>query len=194
MNYLFGIQGRIGRLQWWGGQAIVWAIIIVAIIVFGASMAGRGSEGVRAYASHNRGSILLATLAIYVLCTWINVATTVKRYHDRDKSGAWFFVIFIPFIGGLWQLVECGFLAGSLDSNTYGPRGGGDAYGDFSGSGMDGARLNSVDAAIEAMRRDRTANGGRSQEQVGAVVRTRREPHPIGRTQPAAFGKRGRQV
>jgi hypothetical protein len=129
-------------------------------------------------------------LAAAVLCYWINVAITVKRYHDRNKSGIWFLVIFVPFIGGIWQLVECGFLAGSSGSNDYGPRSGSDSYGDFAGSGLDGTRLGSIDAAIEAVKRERTE--GRQQEQVGSVVRTRREPHPLGRNQPVGFGKRGR--
>lgn len=188
MNYLFGIQGRIGRLQWWGGQAIILAIIVVAIVALGVSFAGRNPEAIRDYASQSGRSFLFAVLAAYALCIWISVAITVKRYHDRDKSGFWFFVGFIPLIGGIWQLVECGFLAGSEGSNSYGSPGGDNAYDELAGSGLGPARLNSVDAAIEAMRRDQ----GRQQEQVGPVVRTRSPPQPIGRTQPAGFGKRGR--
>jgi Protein of unknown function (DUF805) len=45
----------------------------------------------------------------------------VKRYHDRGKSGFWFFCTFIPFIGGFWQLIECGFCSGDDGDNDYGP-------------------------------------------------------------------------
>jgi uncharacterized membrane protein YhaH (DUF805 family) len=190
MTYLFGIQGRIGRLQWWGGQAINWGILVVAFGLSGASVAGLDREQIRAYVDQNMLSILATMLAVSVLCFWINVATTVKRYHDRDKSGAWFFIAFVPFIGGLWQLIECGFLAGTSYSNNYGPRGGSDGYGDFADAGLDGARLSSIDAAIEALKRERT--DGRQQAQAAPIVRTRREPQPLGRSQSAGFGKRGR--
>lgn len=190
MNYLFGIQGRIGRLQWWGGQAILLAIIVVAIVFLGLSFGSRSQPAIRSYAGQNDLSFLLAALAVYALCIWISVAITVKRYHDRDKSGFWFFVGFIPLIGGIWQLVECGFLAGSEGFNSYGSPGGDATYDDLAGLGA--ARFNSVDATIEAMGRDRAGHGGRQQEQVGPVVRTGRAPHPTGRTQPVGFGKRGR--
>lgn len=190
MNYLFGIQGRIGRLQWWGGQAINWAILVVAFGLSGASVAGLDREEMRAYVDQNLVSILATMLAVSVLGFWINVAITVKRYHDRDKSGAWFFIAFVPFIGGLWQLIECGFLAGTSYSNNYGPRGGSDGSSDFADARLDGARLGSIDAASEALKRQRTE--WRQQGQAGPIVRTRSEPQPLGRSQPVGFGKRGR--
>jgi len=45
----------------------------------------------------------------------------VKRYHDRDKSGWWVLIIFLPVIGALWYLIECGFLRGTDGNNAYGP-------------------------------------------------------------------------
>jgi uncharacterized membrane protein YhaH (DUF805 family) len=45
----------------------------------------------------------------------------VKRYHDRNKSGWWILIVFVPVIGGLWYFIECGFLRGTPGPNTYGP-------------------------------------------------------------------------
>ena len=56
-----------------------------------------------------------------VLATWIHIAVAVKRYHDRNKSGWWVLIVFLPVIGGLWYLIECGFLRGTPGPNTYGP-------------------------------------------------------------------------
>jgi hypothetical protein len=56
-----------------------------------------------------------------VLAAWINIASTVKRFHDRDKSGIWFLIVLVPYVGGIWQIVECGFLSGSHSINKYGP-------------------------------------------------------------------------
>jgi uncharacterized membrane protein YhaH (DUF805 family) len=55
-----------------------------------------------------------------VVVTWNSLAVAVKRYHDRDKSGWWVLIIFVPVIGGLWYLIECGFLRGSEGHNNYG--------------------------------------------------------------------------
>ena len=60
-------------------------------------------------------------LAFGVLVTWISLAIAVKRYHDRDKSGWWVLIIFLPVIGGIWYLIECGFLRGTDGNNDYGP-------------------------------------------------------------------------
>ena len=69
-----------------------------------------------------------------MLLVWINIASTVKRFHDRDKSGYWFLIVFVPYVGAIWQFVECGFLAGSPGNNGYGPppgSGGSPIYGDL---------------------------------------------------------------
>ena len=35
-----------------------------------------------------------------VIATWIHIAVAVKRY-DRNKSGWWVLIVFVPVIGGL---------------------------------------------------------------------------------------------
>ncbi len=50
----------------------------------------------------------------------LRAAVTVKRYHDRNKSGWWAWLVLIPVIGWLWQLVELGFFAGTPKANRYG--------------------------------------------------------------------------
>ncbi len=57
---------------------------------------------------------------IYALAVLIpGFALFVRRLHDLGKSGAWFFIGFIPFIGGIWLLVlMC--IAGTVGPNKYG--------------------------------------------------------------------------
>ena len=51
-------------------------------------------------------SIFLYLLVIYGLATIIpGIAVVVRRLHDIGKSGAYYFVSFIPLIGGIWLLV-----------------------------------------------------------------------------------------
>jgi len=45
---------------------------------------------------------------------------TIKRFHDRDKSGFWYCVCFVPYVGVIWQVVECGFFPGTPGGNRYG--------------------------------------------------------------------------
>ena len=43
-----------------------------------------------------------------------------KRWHDRDKSGWWSLIVLIPGIGGIWMLIELGFLRGTAGPNRFG--------------------------------------------------------------------------
>ena len=62
----------------------------------------------------------LIGLLLVVLAVWIGLAMGVKRYHDRNKSGWWVLIALVPVIGGLWYLIECGFLRGTAGPNQYG--------------------------------------------------------------------------
>ena len=57
---------------------------------------------------------------MYIPMLWISVAVQCKRWHDRDKSGWWFLINFIPIIGPLWAFIELGCLRGTMGPNLYG--------------------------------------------------------------------------
>ena len=125
MNLLFGFSGRIGRGQWWLAQLAILAIIGIAIACVYAIVLSDdpnretvlGRERLDPYAAR----VLLLIAAALIPMIWINFAAMVKRFHDRDKSGFWSLIVFVPYIGGIWATVECGFLAGSEGTNSYGP-------------------------------------------------------------------------
>jgi uncharacterized membrane protein YhaH (DUF805 family) len=58
---------------------------------------------------------------IYTLAVIIpSLAVFVRRLHDIDKSGWWFFIGLIPIIGAIWLLVLlC--MEGNAGDNSYGP-------------------------------------------------------------------------
>ncbi len=62
--------------------------------------------------------VLMIPLGIYIF--WVGLAVGVKRWHDRDKSGWWMLIGIIPYIGGIWQLIECGCLRGTEGPNRFG--------------------------------------------------------------------------
>ena len=110
---LFSFQGRIRRLHYWLtaiGAGV--AIAIIGSILVGMSGLASG---------HPNPIIMLPLIAIYAADIWIALALGVKRCHDRDKSG-WFLLIgLIPLIGGIWLLIELGFLDGTPGPNRFGP-------------------------------------------------------------------------
>ena len=65
-------------------------------------------------------------LTVIVLCACVgafvaaNACLTVKRWHDRNKSGGMYFIVLIPYIGLAWTLIECGFIDGTQGRNRYG--------------------------------------------------------------------------
>ena len=47
-------------------------------------------------------------------------AVLTRRLHDIDKSGTWFFIYFIPLIGGIWLLILLA-TESHYGENKYGP-------------------------------------------------------------------------
>ena len=48
---------------------------------------------------------ILLYLAAAVAAFLLGLSLTIRRLHDQDKSGFWYFIGFVPFIGGIWLLV-----------------------------------------------------------------------------------------
>lgn len=103
---LFQFDGRINRAKFWIGAVILYVAfgIIVALFI-----------------SIDNGAARTVLGLLYVALIWPGLAVQIKRWHDRDKSGWWVLIGLIPIIGGLWALVETGFLEGTKGPNQYGP-------------------------------------------------------------------------
>jgi len=103
---LFDFNGRINRGKFWLGTAAIWVVLVILAVIAGVI-----------------GSIIVWLLfaVAYIGVIWAGLALSIKRWHDRDKSGWWIFIAFVPVIGGLWALIETGFLEGTKGDNTYGP-------------------------------------------------------------------------
>ncbi|MFN3726761.1 MAG: DUF805 domain-containing protein [Allosphingosinicella sp.] len=67
------------------------------------------------------GWILVGLLVLWSLFTLIpNIAVTIRRLHDQDKSGWMILLAFIPLVGGIILLVFM-FLEGTRGPNRFGP-------------------------------------------------------------------------
>lgn len=105
-HLLFAFDGRINRAKFWLGLVSVW----VALIIFG---------GIAGAMNSSFGWLIFGI--VYVGVIWVGLAVSIKRWHDRDKSGWWVLIGLIPIIGALWALIETGFLEGTDGPNQYGP-------------------------------------------------------------------------
>jgi uncharacterized membrane protein YhaH (DUF805 family) len=113
-NLLFSFDGRINRARFWTGVAVLVAIYIV-LLVLNLVAALIFGEGVVTLL------VGIVSIAAYLAMIWPSIALGVKRFHDRNKSGWWVLISLVPIIGGIWYLVECGFLEGTRGPNQFGP-------------------------------------------------------------------------
>ena len=103
---LFGFGGRIGRRTWWlwGVAAPLGLALYFTVLLRVVGVSPRATE-----------------VAVNLALLWPALAVSVKRWHDRGKSGWWVLVALVPFVGWLWMLVENGFLRGTAGVNRFGP-------------------------------------------------------------------------
>jgi uncharacterized membrane protein YhaH (DUF805 family) len=118
LDVLFGLEGRIDRSTWWGVRIIGFMVLMAVSFPLAAIYRFGPPLELPAIA---KTPIEFICTAIGALAWWINFATTVKRWHDRDHSGWMSLIQVIPFIGPIWTLVECGFLPSTPGRNRYGP-------------------------------------------------------------------------
>jgi uncharacterized membrane protein YhaH (DUF805 family) len=134
MNLLFSFVGRTGRGGLWLTAIISIIISVIAFVVaeinFGPMLTIVGPDGAPipfdqappddAVPIFNPPSIY-AYLVGLVAATWVYLAGSVKRAHDRGKSGWWVLISFIPIAGFIWWLIDLGILEGEKGPNKYGP-------------------------------------------------------------------------
>ncbi len=119
MDILFSFKGRIRRRQYWITAlltGIVFAVLINVVMGFVMATNPGMIESGQLPAAFWIGMGLA-----YIPLIWISLALAIKRWHDRDKSGWWVLIGLIPIVGGIWTLIECGFLDGTQGPNKFGP-------------------------------------------------------------------------
>ncbi|GLS18199.1 hypothetical protein GCM10007874_12150 [Labrys miyagiensis] len=127
---LFSFEGRITRLQFWMfslGAAIVFYILL---FILAQVMGVTGQQYVGGTVS---GAFYGVLGLLYLPFLWVHLAINSKRCHDRDRS-AWFILVSLIPLVGLWYLVEIGFLDGTQGPNRFGP----------SPKGIGGSQVSSV--------------------------------------------------
>ena len=105
---LFSFEGRIPRWKYWLAFLGI-AVVVVLILVATGILFGRNVPFAEGY--------IFSFCLIYF---WMYLAISVKRWHDRDKTGWWVLIRMVPFVGPLWEFIELGCLRGTLGDNHFG--------------------------------------------------------------------------
>ena len=133
LDFLFlSYAGRIGRTAYWLGYLVLTAIQVVAIYLL-LQLAHGTFEQLVAYSNDRQAvpdalmqdfivHVVWPVVIVSLIFLYPSYAIATKRWHDRGKSGWWSLIVFVPVIGGLWALIELGFLGGDEGSNDYGYR------------------------------------------------------------------------
>ena len=102
-HLMFSPKGRISRSWIWGYGGLSFTIFIVTMA---------------AYLAHSGLGIVLFLWWV-LISIYTGIMVSVKRFHDRDKSGWWVLAEYVPLFGFLVS-IELLFLRGTRGPNRYG--------------------------------------------------------------------------
>jgi uncharacterized membrane protein YhaH (DUF805 family) len=104
-------SGRARRKEYWMFVLVNFVIVVGLEIVMG--IIGSMNDNLMYL-----GSGLISLYGLFVFLPALAVA--VRRLHDVGKSGWWYFIALVPFIGAIWLLIL--FASDSQPGeNQYGP-------------------------------------------------------------------------
>jgi len=112
-NYA-NFKGRARRSEYWYfalANGLISTLLVVIGVIIGSVFGDALTGGIIGY----------VLFGLYALATLLpGLGVVVRRLHDVGKSGWFYLVAFIPFIGGIWILILfC--TEGNRGPNQYGP-------------------------------------------------------------------------
>lgn len=97
-NYA-NFKGRARRSEYWY-FALANGLISILLIVLGVIIGGVFGDALTG------GIVGYVLFALYAFATLLpGLGVVVRRLHDVGKSGWFYFIALIPFVGGIWLLV-----------------------------------------------------------------------------------------
>lgn len=107
-------DGRATRAEYWWFTAVQWGLFAIPIaLLLAISRATDGESSLIVLPI-----LLLAVVGLGLLVPSLGAAS--RRLHDTGRSGKWYFVSFIPYIGGLILMILLA-IDGDRGPNQYGP-------------------------------------------------------------------------
>jgi uncharacterized membrane protein YhaH (DUF805 family) len=104
----FSFEGRIGRKTF----LIRYAVLMFFVVALGLSDRTMFESG-----NPWRTTAEAASIVAFIWCIWAN---SVKRWHDTNRSSLYAFIMVVPMIGALLNLVLNLSLAGTPGPNRFG--------------------------------------------------------------------------
>lgn len=94
---LFSFKGRIQRLYWWVTSLVVGTVagMLTSSLEFWAEQVGSGMINPETQEFEAVGPFEIGLGAIFILNIWINLAVSVKRLHDRNRTGWWIAALYL---------------------------------------------------------------------------------------------------
>jgi uncharacterized membrane protein YhaH (DUF805 family) len=115
VGFYFSTTGRVGLGTYWLLGVLPYFIFTVAARILADLI-------LNDWFLEESTLFLIALFLIQVFLFWCFIAMTIKRCHDRDKSG-WFILInLIPIIGGIWFFIDTCFIPGTKGPNQFGTK------------------------------------------------------------------------
>lgn len=115
---LFSFEGRISRREYWKGSMLMALGCAAVSMVLGVGLA------FTQYFWKVDLTIALPIMVVVLVlppAVWASLGLGIKRIHDRNKSGYWVLIAFVPYIGAIWTFIEWGCLVGTKGPNDFGP-------------------------------------------------------------------------
>lgn len=137
LNYYLSSSGRFSRKKWWGYfliamflniHQIIWGFLFSGALFFTIITFGMGGSIMNEIPTTPNeiiqpffGSLTsIISYFLFFIGAYLCIFSSIKRFHDRGKSGWWVLVGLLPGIGIWWILIECGFLKGTPGNNQFG--------------------------------------------------------------------------
>lgn len=114
---IFSFKGYATRGEWWGVTMITTFLYIVLIAAFIFGMVKLNPSSGMSISSPLAFLGIVLGIIFTLVCVWVNLAVSVRRCHDRNKSGWWCLLLLLPYIGSIWCIIELGCLKGKENSN-----------------------------------------------------------------------------
>lgn len=109
-SWLYGsFKGRIPRSvywKWYTFPAVILSLLLLGLDIFLDTQT-------------DYDFFVFYTLFLLITC-YPGLAVSVKRLHDRNRSGWFVLISLIPLVGNIWLIIELLFLKGTKGSNMFG--------------------------------------------------------------------------
>lgn len=122
LDLFFSFEGRITRGTYWIANLLMGIGYLPLAIMIGIFFTQGVDYSIFESFSLEFFALFILAIPLYIVMVVASFAISIKRYHDRGKSAWWMFILLIPYMGAIWQMVELGFLEGDKGENKYGSR------------------------------------------------------------------------